>query len=73
MLIAGSEPDLMLITDILPKYHWCCINKTSLMISGYSLYLNFDPDSDITPTYTGYLWRENLYIQYFVSYHDILQ
>ena len=50
MLIAGSEPDLMLITEILPKHHWYLINKASLMIPGYSLYLNFDPDSDITPT-----------------------
>ena len=50
MLIAGSEPDLILITDILPKYHLYHINKASLMIPGYSLYLNFDPDSDITTT-----------------------
>ena len=49
MLIAGSEPDLKLITEILPKYHLYCINKASLMIPGYLLYLNFDPDSDITP------------------------
>ena len=50
MLIAGSEPDLILITEILPKYHSYFINKTSLMIHGYSLYLNFDPDSDMTST-----------------------
>ena len=50
MLIAGSEPDLMLITEILPKNHLYPINKASLMIPGYLLYLNFDPDSDITPT-----------------------
>ena len=49
MVIAGSEPDLILITEILPKYHLYCIKKTSLMIPGYSLYLNFDLDSDITP------------------------
>ena len=48
--IAGSEPDLILITKILPKYHLYCINKVSLMIPGYSLYLNFDPDSDRIPT-----------------------
>ena len=49
MLIAGSVPDLILITEVLPKYHLYCINKASLMIPGYSLYLNFDSDSDITP------------------------
>ena len=50
MLIAGSEPYLILITEILPKYHLYCINKASFMIPGYSLYLNIDPDSDVTPT-----------------------
>ena len=50
MLIAGSEPDLILITEILPKYHSYFINKASLMIHGYSLYLNFDLDSDMTST-----------------------
>ena len=50
MHIAGSEPDLILITEILPKYHLYRINKASLMIPGYLFYLNFDPDSDITPT-----------------------
>ena len=47
MLIAGSVPDLILITEVLPKYYLYCINKASLMIPGYSLYLNFDSDSDI--------------------------
>ena len=41
LLIAGSELNLILITEILPKYHLYCINKASLMIPGYSLYLNF--------------------------------
>ena len=50
MLIAGSELDLMLITEILPKHHFYLINKASFMIPGYSLYLNFDPDSYIIPT-----------------------
>ena len=49
MLIAVNEPDLILITKILSKYHLYCINKASLMMPGYLLYLRFDPDSDRTP------------------------
>ena len=41
MLIAGSEPDLILITEILPKHHSYFINKASLMIHGYSLYQEY--------------------------------
>ena len=48
MLIAGNEPNLILITEILPKNHLYLLNKACLMIPGYSLYLNFDPDIDTT-------------------------
>jgi len=48
-LIASEEPDLILITEILPK---CCVNSLSaarLALDGYQSFFNFDPDStDLT-------------------------
>ena len=48
--IAGNEPDLMLISEILPKNHSVFVNANSLMISGYSLYLNFDSNINSSST-----------------------
>ena len=49
--IAGNEPDLMLISEILPKNRSVFVNVSSLMISaGYSLYLNFDSNIDSSST-----------------------
>ena len=48
-LIAGDEPDLNLISEILPKR---CVNSLStarLALHGYHSFYNFDPDSDQTP------------------------
>ena len=46
--IAGSERYLMLIFKILPKNRSVFVNASSLMISGYSLYLNFDSNIDLS-------------------------
>ena len=48
--IAGNEPDLMLISKLLPKNHSVFVNVSSLMISGYSLYLNFDSNINSSST-----------------------
>ena len=44
-LIAGNEPDLILITEITPKAHCTTISKCLLEIPGFSTFFNFDPDS----------------------------
>ena len=43
MIIAGDEPDIILITEILPKA--CCntITTAHLSITGYRSFFNFDP------------------------------
>ena len=43
MIIAGDEPDIILITEILPKA--CCntITTARLSITGYRSFFNFDP------------------------------
>ena len=49
MLIAGDEPDLILISEILPKR---CVNSLSsagLSLHRYQAFFNFDPDSQQTP------------------------
>ena len=50
MFIAGNEPDLMLISEILPKNRLVFVNASSLIISGYALYLNFDSNIDPSST-----------------------
>ena len=55
-LIAGEEPDLILITEILPK---CCVNSLSaarLALNGYQSFFNFDPDSQQTPQSLHGVW-----------------
>jgi len=49
ILIAGDEPDLILISEVLPK---CCVNSLSIVrlaLYGYQSIYTFDPDSDQTP------------------------
>ena len=48
--IAGNEPDLILISELLHKNHLVFINISNFMIPGYSLYLNFDSTADISTT-----------------------
>ena len=50
MFIAGNEPDLMLISETLPKNRSVFVNVSNLMISGYSLYLNFDSNINSSST-----------------------
>ena len=48
--IAGDEPDLILISELLPKNCSVFINISNFMIPGYSLYLNFDSTADTSTT-----------------------
>ena len=43
MEIAGCEPDLILITEVIPKAQSRPLSLALLKIEGYSIYLNFDP------------------------------
>ena len=48
--ITGDEPDLTLISELLPKNRSVFINISDFMIPGYSLYLNFDSTADASTT-----------------------
>ena len=43
MEIAGAEPGIMLITEVIPKAQLRPIEPARLMIPGYQMYANFDP------------------------------
>ena len=43
MIIAGEEPDIIMITEVIPKAQVLPISPALIAISGYSLYLSFDP------------------------------
>lgn len=43
MAIAGDEPDVILITEVIPKAQVGPISSALLSVAGYSSYLNFDP------------------------------
>ena len=43
MFIAGNEPDLILISEILPKAPNILISKSQLALPGFFMFLNFDP------------------------------
>ena len=44
MLITGDEPDIMLITEVIPKNQVNPITNALLDIDGYDCWPNFDPD-----------------------------
>jgi len=44
MFIAGNEPDIILISEILPKSHCNTISSSRLSLNGYNMFFNFDPD-----------------------------
>ena len=44
LTVAGNEPDIILITEILPKAHCNTLTSSRLSLNGYSFVLNFDPD-----------------------------
>jgi len=50
--IAGDEPDLILITEILPKRSVNSISSARLSLDGYQAFFNFNPDSLQTPLTT---------------------
>ena len=45
MLIAGNEPDNILISKVLPKSHCNTVSSSRLSLNGYNVFLNFNPDS----------------------------
>ena len=46
MAVADDEPDLILLTEFIPKAQVNPIQPALLAISGYNLYLNFDPGTN---------------------------
>ena len=44
MRITGEEPDIMLVTEILPKARVAAVQPARLAIPGYKVYLSFLPD-----------------------------
>ena len=59
MLIAGSEPDIIMITEVLPKIHCNSISAARLALSGYQAFFNFDPNN---PSSTDHLRGVAIYI-----------
>ena len=44
--ITGSQPpDIIIITELLPKSPNSTVSSALLVLPGYSLYVNFDPDT----------------------------
>ena len=46
MLIAGNEPDLILLSEVIPKAQVIPISPATLSLPNYAMYLNFDPTND---------------------------
>ena len=42
-MIAGDEPDLILLTEVIPKAQVSPISSAQLSIPGYAMYSNYDP------------------------------
>jgi len=51
LAIAGNEPDIILITEILPKAHCNTLTSSRLSLNGHSFVLNFDPDGTPRPLF----------------------
>ena len=45
MAITDNDPDIILITEVLPKTHSHTITKAGLSLHGYTIFTNFDLDS----------------------------
>ena len=43
MAIAGNEPDLIPLTECIPKAQTLPISPSLLALEGYTIYMNFDP------------------------------
>ena len=50
MAITNKEPDIILITEVLPKAHCHTISKAGLSLQGYTIFTNFDSDSSTHKT-----------------------
>ena len=50
MAITNKEPDIILITEVLPKAHCHTISKAGLSLQGYTIFTNFDFDSSTHKT-----------------------
>ena len=48
--IAGNEPDVIMITEVLPKVQPSFISDVQLQISGYNLFTNFEFNCDLSGT-----------------------
>jgi hypothetical protein len=46
MMIENDKPDIMLITEVIPKRQTNPITRALLQIEGYDCILNFDPEKD---------------------------
>ena len=46
MFIASNEPDIMMITEVIPKAQQNSISYPQLSIKGYDTYVNFNPDEE---------------------------
>ena len=44
LFIAGDEPDVILLTEVIPKAQHIPINPVLLSIPGFTMYSNFNPD-----------------------------
>ena len=45
MLIAGNEPDIILLNEVIPKAQALPLSVALLAIPGFEIYLNFDPNA----------------------------
>ena len=50
MAIVNKEPDIILITEVLPKAHCHTISKAGLSLQGYTIFTNFGFDSSTHKT-----------------------
>jgi len=48
LAIAGNEPDIILIAEILPKARYNTLTSACLSLNGYTPIFNFDPNVDVT-------------------------
>ena len=44
MLIASDEPDILILTEVIPKAQSNPITFSRLTLPGYFIHVNFDPD-----------------------------
>ena len=48
--IAGNEPNVIMITEVLPKVQPIFISDVQLQIPGYNLFTNFELNCDLSGT-----------------------